>query len=209
MQGDDISYIVLGHIDDSDAIANGIIKVYPKSRPNIPSLYSDTLQAVMGVTTKYFCILDGGEDRLMPGFDSSIKYRIGKMAERGLVIGYADEYVGDRIVVSGEFSQLAFKARPTMLHHGIVCCTKTAQSISWPKASPTAHYIFGVMLYGTLGQLGFVYHRVPVYKWNPTPNGARCWPGVSNAINNSVDWAANQWRMNESIYNSSSNSTSV
>lgn len=177
-----LTYLVLGPIDS--APANGALSAFPRSAANAGALYRARCAAVQSVTTEFFCLLDGADDVLLPGFEPSIDARLAALAESGASIAYADEYQGDKPMASGPFSLAGHLANPLMIHHAPVCRTAAAQAIDWPAG---CHW-FEAVCYGTLAQQGAIYLPGPVYQWNPSANGARLWPDTKRAMVNSLQW---------------------
>lgn len=177
-----LTFAVLGDLPSPPAM--GVTVCHPLSSPSAGALYRARVKAMCSVGTEFVCLLDGGGDGLMPGFEASVARRIVRMQETGAAIGYADEQTNGALVKSGEFSLPGYLRYPMTMHHGIVCRTSAVKAIDWPAG---CHW-FEAVCYGTLAQQGYVYDRVATYDWQPSPNGARLWADTARAIRNSVLW---------------------
>ena len=177
-----VSYIVLGTIDFRPLM--GEVIELARSAPRAGALYRARHWAMSSARTEFVCLLDGGEDALLPGFEASIERRMLAMRRTGAAIGYADELKNGELVENGEFSIDAHLRRPLMLHADVVCRTEALKAIEWPSGC----YWFEAVCYGTLARQGFVYDREAVYDWHPSPGGARLWPDTARAVQNSLRW---------------------
>ena len=179
---DRLTFVVLGDIDAPPAF--GTTACHPLAAPRAGALYRARIKAMCAANTEFVCLLDGGGDILLPGFEASVARRMEAMRRTGAAIGYADEFTEGRQVASGEFTLSAYLRHPLMMHHGVVCRTDAVKAIDWPAG---CHW-FEAACYGTLAQQGYVYDRAFVYDWRPSPNGARLWADTARGMHNSLRW---------------------
>ena len=177
-----LTYVVLGSV--SQPPANGTLAAFPRSIARAGALYRARVAAIMQVKTEFFCLIDGGPDALLSGFEVSVNARIAELRASGKAIAYADSFTGDVRVHAGEYSEDAYQRNPIMIHAGTVCRTATAQAIAWPAG---CHW-FEAVCYGTLARQGFIYRPDPVYQWIPTADGAHLWADTARAMVNSLLW---------------------
>lgn len=177
-----LTYLVLG--DAFPAPGNGRLKSHPRSQPNAGALYRARMNAAMQVETEFFCLLDGGCDALLPGFEESVEQRMAGLRESGKHIAYADELANGELIASGDFSLPAYLRNPAMIHHAPVCRTASARAIAWPDGC----FWFEGICYGSLARLGWMYLPGVVYEWNRTPGGASRWPSTTRALINTMLW---------------------
>ena len=156
-----ITFIVHGDISDPPSF--GILKQYPRTPPTSTDLYAGRLAAMQEVTTPYFCLLDGGEDRLLPAFTWVIPQQIEQLALTGYGLGVSRE-------TSGRGG-----------HHAVVCSTELAKQLDPPKGL----YHFETLYYTWLRYFGIIKTEAVTYDWVPSLNGARNWPDTLQAMSNS------------------------
>lgn len=158
---EDVTFIVHGDIYDPPDF--GLLKQYPRTPANSTALYEGRLAAMQEVTTPYFCLLDGGEDRLLPVFAGVIQQQIRLMRASGAGMGISLETSGRRG------------------HHAVLCDTRLAKKLRAPKG---LHH-FETLFYRWLRPYGVIVSDEITYDWKPTPNGARHWPDTLEAMSNS------------------------
>lgn len=156
-----ITFIVHGDISDPPDF--GILKKYPRTAANSIALYTGRLAAMQEVTTPYFCLLDGGEDRLLPVFASVIQQQCRLMRDSGAGLGISKETGGRKG------------------HHAVVCSTELAKRL---KAPAGLHH-FETLFYNWLRMFGVISSNEITYDWVPSKDGARNWPDTLTAMSNS------------------------
>jgi hypothetical protein len=184
-----LTYVVLGTLENKPT--NGLVAEFPLANPDSQSLYEARKAAMLSVTTKYVCLLDGGSDRLLPGFEADVNSRLDKMDRNPqAALSYADERVGVTPgKLSGTFTLSKYLSNmPGMMHHGVILRTEVLKRLIWPEGC----YWFEGVVYGAMAQLGSIYHPRVVYEWNPSPGGASTWDSVAPAMRNTIAWLKNR-----------------
>jgi hypothetical protein len=166
-----ITYIFFDASDQTPS--PGTVVRLERCRPVIEELYKTRLNAVRQVTTKYFCLLDGGDDRLLPAFDETMVRLCRDLDKSNKNIGSAREQV---IGISQP------EARAYM-HHGVVCRTSEFNKLTLPESGNIA---FEKLVYGMLAKNGKELINTEVYNWIPSPKGASKWKSYHWAYRNSI-----------------------
>lgn len=165
-----ITFIVHGDISDPPSF--GKLAQYPRTAPTSEALYAGRLAAMQEVTTPYFCLLDGGEDRLLPAFAWTIPQQIEELMLTSSGLAVSKE-------TSGRIG-----------HHAVVCSTVLAKHLP----APTGLFHFETMFYTWLRHYGVISSSEVTYDWLPSVNGARRWHDTLQAMSNSYLYVRNVQR---------------
>lgn len=172
----DITFIVHGPIQDPPNF--GVLAQYELLPPTTEDLFKGRMDAMYKVSTPFFCVLDGGPDKLLPGFSIILPRLLKDMQRVQADIGLTKERPTNRVG-----------------HHATICRTAVAQFSQFPRSGK---YHFETLVYGFLSRFGteIIDRSDYTYEWLRSVNGASTWPDVLEAMNNSLDWL---FRYNRSI----------
>jgi len=190
---DPITFLALGPPDPSLLLGlpkGARVEYLPKILPGPGGharLYRQRLKLVKAVTTEYFCFLDGDEDVLLPNFQETMQWYL----QKNMPVCYGGEYRHGNLIPAKVWDFNTVKVKPTTtIHHAVLCKTEIAQSIAWPEGC----YLIEGILYNFLAYRGFYCEtiRPPCYDWRPDSKGARLFPDMLRARENSYAWFRNQ-----------------
>lgn len=168
-----ITFILLGNNITRIPNLGKLLKV-DRSLPTSEALCFARINAAYKVETRYFSILDGGEDILLDNFERVMLSICDRLDETNLDIGSA--------------KHKCINGKNSFMQHAVVCRTSAFKKLNLPHSGC---FHFEPMVYGMLSENGTVEWDEEVYEWIPSKDGASTWLDMPLARINGIRWAKN------------------
>jgi hypothetical protein len=157
-----ITYILLGEAKQLPSF--GDIMKLPLAEPTFEAVYEARLSAINQVTTEYFSLFDGGEDKITLDFDFVVKGMIQDLDESGLDIASARETING----------MHIRGNTSYMHHGVICRTEAVKKLNLP---PTGFIQIESAIYPALSKRGIILRNKEIYNW--IPGGTSSWKNLT------------------------------